>query len=154
MKSFSQICPEFCKTPLAYMFLAANLFICFLVSDWDKVFPYLENINAVGCKPIVEKISFGFSCNYGLYPTDIFKGLFYVISAPSALTTAIFMSDLKAKYSHWCPETFEFIQVFAFIFFNSLYAMILGYLIETAHDSYRKNSSPRENPLSIFSDTN
>ncbi len=155
MNYLSRMCPEIFKSSLAYAFLIANLFICLLVSDWDKVLPYLEYFNESNCKPVVEKISFGFSCNYGLYsnPADIFEGFFYLISMPSAIVTAIFMSDLKAKYTHWCPETFEFIEIFAFIFFNSLYWMIMGYLIEIAHNSYEKNNSPRENPLSIYSNT-
>ena len=152
MNYLSRICPEFFKSPTAYVFLTANLFISFLVSDWDKVFPYVEKINASDCQPVVEKISFGFSHDYGLFlnPADIFAGFYYLFSAPSFITTAIFMLDLKAKYSHWCPETFEFIQVFAFIFFNSLNWMILGYLIEIAHDYYGENNSPPENPLSIL----
>ena len=156
MAYLSRICPAFLKSPTAYVFLTANLFICLFVSDWDKVFPYLENFNTSGCKPVVEKISFGFSHDYGLYlnPADIFAGFYFLFSAPSFVTTAIFMLDLKAQYSHWCPETFEFLQVLAFIFFNSLNWMILGYLIEIARDYYSENNSPSENPLSIYSNTN
>ena len=155
MNYLSRICPEFCKSPTAYIFLTASLFICFLVSDWDKVLPYLENINARSCKPVIEKISFGFSCCLGscFSLADIFEGFFYFVSAPSIIAMTIFMSDLKANYSHWCPETFEFIQVFAFIFFNSLYWMIIGYLIEIAHDYYTENNSPPGNPLSILPKT-
>lgn len=155
MNYLSRICPEFFKSPLAFVFLIANLFICFLVSDWDKVLPYLENMNAISCKPVSEKISFGFYSCYSSYLdiSETLKGFFYLVSAPSAIATAIFMSDLKAKYSYWCPETFEFLEVVSFIFFNSLYWMILGYLIETAHDSYTENNSPRKNPLSIYSNT-
>jgi hypothetical protein len=155
MKRFSQICPELFKSPLALVFLTVNLFICFLVSDWEKVLPYLENLNENTCKPAVEKISFGFSCNYGLYlnPVDVFKGFFCLISLPSLITTEIFTLDLKAKYAHWCSETFECIEVISFIFFNSLYWMALGYLIEIAHSRYNRNNSQRENQLRIYSNT-
>src|SRR5687767_3768928 len=116
MNYLSRICPEFFKSPTAYVFLVVNLFICLLIADWDKAVPYLENINTSSCKPVIEKISFGFSCCYGscFSLADIFKGFYYMFSAPSLMATAIFMSDLKAEYPHWCPETFEFIQVFAF----------------------------------------
>jgi hypothetical protein len=164
MNYLSRICPTFCKNPLSRTFLVVNFLVCAFIFDLSKVSSYIERIKERDCKPIAEKISFGFydisasPLDTAYFPLNILFAVFlllvFCLFMPSALATVMFVSDLKAKYAGWCPETFDLIEFLTFVFFNSLYWMILGYLIEIAHDYYRRNNSPREHRLSIYSNTN
>lgn len=162
MNDFSRTSPAIFKNPSSLTFLALSFLACAYIQDWEKVFSYVERINAKNCKPIAQTISFGFydmSGAYlgtGFFPLDILFIIFAIILlglfAPPVLVTALVMNDLKVKYAGWCPETFDVIEIFTFVLFNSFHWMFLGYFVEIARNSYKRSATLRENPLGIYSE--
>lgn len=159
MKYLSRTCPEIFKNSFSLSLLIVNFAVCAFLLDWHKTIFYIEHFNANNCQPVSEKISFGFydisasSLDLAYILLDfifyIFQLIRFCFFLPSALATDVFMSDLKAKYYNWCPETYDFIAIFTFVALNSLYWMLLGYFIETAQQTHRKNNSLQEKPLGI-----
>ena len=151
MKSFSFTL--FFKKGLVYIFLLASLFICAVIADWNKIYNYIDHFSEKNCEPAKAiVISFGIydSAPLFLNPFEIVKGLFYLISLPSIIIKELLMSDLKSRYSYLCPETFDIIGMIYFLIINSFYWMVLGYLIELAHNYYCKTRLPPKKPFSIF----
>ena len=119
MNYLSRICPEFCKNPLSLTFLVINFLVCAFIFDLNKVSSYIERINERDCKPIAEKISFGFydvsasPLDTAYFPLYILFAVFLLIVfclfMQSALATVLFVSDLKANHAGWCPETLDLI---------------------------------------------
>lgn len=155
MKKLSKFCPEIFKSRLACAFLIAQLVFSVFFLDWDKVILFIKTIDQNQCKPVSDGVpSFGFHCYYAPPNIfEIFEGILALISVPTIITTDFLMKSLKAENPQWCIETFDAIEVLAFLLFNCVYWMFLGYLIEIAHEKYAKNRSVSEKPFSIFSDT-
>ena len=79
-------------------------------------------------------------------------GVFFLISFPAVITTAILTKILKTEHPQWCDETINFMGTLAFVLLNCVYWMFLAHLIEIAHTNYRRKRSEPEKPyLRIFS---
>ncbi|MEZ5427312.1 MAG: hypothetical protein R2747_13665 [Pyrinomonadaceae bacterium] len=153
MEFFGRFCPKIIKNnQLAVIFLLANLFFCSFAFDWDKAFSYIKDIDKTGCRPVAEVPSFGIYNSAPPPPEEILTGLLVLISLPTLAATAILTESLKTDHPRWCPETFEVIEIFAIMFFNSFYWILLAHLIEMAHGNYLRSKPEPEKPLSIFSD--
>jgi hypothetical protein len=156
MKFLSRICPEIFKSRLAQIFFIAVLCISSFASDWEKVFLYFNDIDKNHCKPVFAGISSGnisFSaCYYNdpLTSDEVLSGFFTLISFPSIAGTDFFISDLKKNFPMWCYETFECLEVFVFIIFNSIFWLIAGYYIEFFYGKYHRHNLPEEKVLKIF----
>ena len=144
---------SFFRNGLAYIFLAAGIFIYAIILDWNKIANYVGHFRETNCEPVKQiKISFGiYDCGpYFPDPFKIVEGLFYFISFPSVIIRELLISDLKYHYPHFCPETFDVIGMIYFLIINSFYWMFLGYVIEAAHGYYSDRKSLSEKPLSLF----
>lgn len=157
MKFLSKICPEIFKSRLALVFFIAVLLVSSFASDWEKVFLYFNDIDKNHCKPVFagiryEEISFGVNCYYSnpLTSDEILTGFFDLISFPARAGTNFFISDLKKNYPMWCAETFECLEVFVFIIFNSLFWMIVGYYIEIYYGKNNSGNLQSEKVCTIF----
>lgn len=155
MNVFFRSCSEICKSRLAYIFLLANLFVCSFAMDWNKVFSYIDEHNekhgqAVSALKSSGTVSFS-DCSYyrQISPDEILKSVFTLISFPAQIGTEIFIEDLKKQYSDWCIETFEVLEIFVLVIFNSMYLFLLGVFIEQLYEKFCTKPLTKEKYLNL-----
>lgn len=154
MRNLSKFCPELFKSKLAIVFLIAQLIFCAFVLDWDKMFFEVEITKESRYKSEAKERapSFGFSHQYeNPSVEEIIKFTFIAFSFPSALVTGYLLNDLNSRHPNWSYERFIIIGNLAFIIFNSVWWLLLGYIIERLHDHYLKIKAEPEKPFTIFS---
>lgn len=172
MKRIFHIFKGLFKRPLPLIFLIVNWIGCAFLFDWKELSLYLGKINETGCKP-KPAISFGIYDSVDRYSDHLFGNSNHVLAnllngilltihllltlllsiflLPTFLLTTCTLDILKDIFSHWCPETFELLEVPVFTVFNSIYWAFLANIFEYMRSRYSENNLPRKNPLSIYS---
>lgn len=165
MKYFFRFFTNLFNISIGKIFFVANIIICLVFFNWNKLFLYLDNINEMGCRPrgggAIDFSVYGF---YGSSASEefifsiimIFVYLFivilFILFSPSICLTEIMLGSLKQTFAHWCPETFDLIYTPIFFVFNSFYWIFLGDIIEMAHSAYLQRKPMSQKFLSIFPD--
>ncbi len=155
MKNLSKFCPEIFKSKLACVFLIAQLFFSAFILDWDKMFIIIESIEESRYKAesSEDAPNFCFSHHHyeGYSEVELAKVSFILVSLPTAIVTSYLLVDLKNQHPHWSYEKFVIIGNLAFLLFNSVWWLLLGYLIEIFHGKNLENRAEPEKPFTIFS---
>lgn len=156
---------DFLKTPFPYFCIIASLAVSICLIGYDDFSVELQEKSVVINEKTSDletraKISF---CTYGGYSPspaeEIVSLIFYVFIAilglifilPSAFATVVFMYSLQSYFPNIDIETIKFITLWAFIYFNCNYWLLLSFFTKTFHDSYQENLVINRNSLTIYS---
>lgn len=159
MKPIFKFFKNLFSSKISRLFFAANFIVCAAVFDWSKASQYYGKLNEIGCQPKAV-LSFALYDMSGggiidgiiaLLTGLILLAIFAVFAGPSGVMCQMILAVLKSAHPAWCDETFDLMTVPIFMMVNSIYAVLLGYLIELVYLKTTQNKPARKNPLSIYS---